>query len=98
VTIEVESDTGFADVRVTNEGYPILPEEQDQIFERFYRGMESEHLAPGTGLGLYFARKILRAHGGSLELDAGRESAGMTTFRLRLPIFESVAQHERKAS
>ena len=98
VLVEVESDARYADVLVTNEGYPILPAEQDQIFERFYRGLETEHLAPGTGLGLYFARKILRAHGGSLELDPRPESAEMTTFRLRLPIYEPVIQHERKAS
>jgi two-component system sensor histidine kinase KdpD len=98
VTVEVDSSSGFAEVLVSNEGYSILPEEEDQIFERFYRGLESEHIAPGTGLGLYFARKIVRAHGGTLELDRDSRARAMTSFRIRLPLLEAIPQHELQAS
>ena len=97
IAIDLDSEDGFADVRVKNEGRSIRPEEQERIFDRFYRGSDTEHRAPGTGLGLYVARKIVRAHGGTLELD--RElSGGGTSFRLKLPVLDRGRQHERKAS
>jgi two-component system sensor histidine kinase KdpD len=86
VAVELDLGKGFGDVRVSNEGVAILPGEQDRIFERFFRGSETEHATPGAGLGLYVARKIVRAHGGLLELDRSHSSAMSTTFQIRLPI------------
>jgi two-component system sensor histidine kinase KdpD len=83
VAVELDLGNGFAYVRVTNEGSSIRLEEQDRIFERFFRGAETEHIIPGTGLGLFVARKIVRAHGGSLELNRNRNTE--TTFQIRLP-------------
>ena len=85
-----------AAVRVTNEGPSILPEEQTKIFDRFYRGSAGQHTS-GTGLGLYVARKIVLAHGGSLELDTEHRYGG-TTFCLRLPVSRDGATDELKAS
>jgi signal transduction histidine kinase len=39
---------------------------------------------PGTGLGLFIARSIAEAHGGTLEVAEGRQSGA--TFRLSLPL------------
>ena len=58
----------FADIFVTNFGGFIRENERERVFERFYRGVETEHSASGAGLGLYVARKIARAHGGDLDL------------------------------
>ena len=52
-----------------NSGIPIRADERTRIFERFYRGGEARRLAPGSGLGLYFAHRIVQAHGGSMELE-----------------------------
>lgn len=91
VAIELDQNGDSADICVTNEGYAILPEEEDRIFERFYRGLEVGHLAPGSGLGLYFARKIVRAQGGTLDLAPNDGSRDSTTFRIRLPIVKQAA-------
>ena len=45
-------------------------------------------MAHGSGLGLYVARKIALAHGGSLDLESGRASGG-ASFCLLLPVPES---------
>jgi two-component system phosphate regulon sensor histidine kinase PhoR len=72
-------------LRVRDFGPGIDPEEQDQIFERFYRA-RAVRLKPirGSGIGLALVRHIARAHGGDVavksELDKG------TTFELWLPI------------
>jgi signal transduction histidine kinase len=75
---------------VLNSGNLIPADERTRIFERFYRGVEARHLASGSGLGLYFADKIVRAHGGSMELEDETVSAGAgTVFRLTLPLAKS---------
>jgi len=106
VSVEMNRDNEFADVFVTNEGGFIRENERERVFERFYRGVETEHSASGAGLGLYVARKIVRAHGGDLELLRSQAAAGTTTFRMRMPIIPSVTRptageeslYERKAS
>jgi two-component system sensor histidine kinase KdpD len=98
IMAQAASEDGAATVRVTNQGPPILPEEQSRIFDRFYRGAAG-HQVSGTGLGLYVARKIVVAHGGSLELDAHHRNGQYTTFCLRLPtVRDEARQHELKAS
>jgi len=98
ITALAALEDGDATVLVTNQGPPILPEEQSRIFDRFYRGAAG-HQVSGTGLGLYVARKIVVAHGGSLELDTRHRNGQYTTFCLRLPMVRDEArQHELKAS
>jgi signal transduction histidine kinase len=73
----------MAAITVWNAGPPIAVGERDRIFERFYRGTEARRTTPGSGLGLYIARKIARAHGGDLALlDERPDEVG---FRLTLP-------------
>ena len=97
VTVELDLNGESANVSVANHGASIRPEDEEKIFERFFRSPETEHVTPGTGLGLYVARKIVRAHGGLLELDLNRETDATTTFRIRLPIIQRERQHEQEA-
>jgi two-component system sensor histidine kinase KdpD len=85
IEVNVESQDAFVTVRVWNSGSLIPRGERQRIFERFYRGSETRHSAPGSGLGLYVARKIALAHGGNLELEAETPGTG-TGFRLALPL------------
>ena len=97
IKIGIESQHELVAVRVWNSGSPIAPNERARIFERFYRGTEARHVAPGSGLGLYVARKIAQAHGGNLDLDGGDalDSEG-TSFRLTIPIARNDSDHVGK--
>ena len=66
-------------------GPGIDPEEQAQIFERFYRA-RAVRLKPirGSGIGLALVRHIARAHGGDVEVTSVPGEG--STFRLWLPI------------
>lgn len=97
VRISLGSKDDMAFVRVSNQGSFVPSDERGRIFERFYRGAAASKLVPGTGLGLYVARKIALAHGGSLDLDQytdGQETA----FCLKLPILKAGSRHVGKVS
>jgi two-component system sensor histidine kinase KdpD len=90
VRVSLELQNEKAAVRVLNSGLPIRADERTRIFERFYRGGEARRLAPGSGLGLYFAHKIVQAHGGCVELEERTAASGEdTAFRLTLPLAQS---------
>jgi two-component system, OmpR family, sensor histidine kinase KdpD len=82
-------------LRVVSKGNPIEPSEEPKIFERFYRGAGGQRMAPGSGLGLFVARKIALAHGGRLELDSEYSAADGTVFCLTLPVSENEPRRER---
>jgi len=83
VTVQVLPADGGVALEVTNHGAAIPLEEQDRIFERFYRSPSVERQIPGSGLGLSIAHRIARAHHGDLTLTS---TPGETTFRMTLPI------------
>jgi PAS domain S-box-containing protein len=65
----------------TGEGIPI--EEQTRVFERFYRGArERRRRTPGAGLGLYLAKAIVEAHGGSMRLESRPGEGAAFSFAL----------------
>ncbi len=98
VLVELESEDGWAGIRVSNEGVPIRTEEEEQIFDRFFRGAGTEHGAPGAGLGLFVARKIVRAHGGYLTLERNPDRPAITTFHISLPVIQHASEHEQKTN
>lgn len=70
-------------VDVRDQGPGIAPEHQGLIFEKFGR-VKTDSSTPGSGLGLFIARSIAEAHGGSLEV---RSALGRgATFTLALPL------------
>jgi two-component system sensor histidine kinase KdpD len=83
ITANILARSNGLGIRVWNSGSSVSFAERSRIFERFYRGKQS--LAPGSGLGLYVARKIARAHGGTLELDSDTTTSGGVAFTLTLP-------------
>jgi PAS domain S-box-containing protein len=90
VTIEVgtaEADgQSWITIAVQDTGPGISAEEQERIFDRFFRGRlaESGHV-PGTGLGLSMVQEILRAHGGRVTVESSGVPGEGSTFTLWLP-------------
>lgn len=82
VRISVEFADRFARVRVRDRGPGIPQEERGHVFDPFNRGRANSETRSGTGLGLFIARRVLEAHGGSISL---RPSRWGSTFVLELP-------------
>lgn len=72
-----------ARIPIADHGIGVSPQDAMRIFERFERAAPSQHYG-GLGLGLYVAREIVQAHGGSL-LVSSQPGAG-ATFTVVLPI------------
>ena len=77
---ETREDGAWAVLSVRDAGPGIVPTLLPTLFDRFARGSAST----GLGLGLYLARGIAEAHGGTLTADS-RVGTG-TTFRLAVPL------------
>ncbi|HZH14488.1 MAG TPA: HAMP domain-containing sensor histidine kinase [Archangium sp.] len=82
----VPADGGYC-VAVTDTGVGIPTSEKESIFEPFRRSSATRGSIPGVGLGLAVARKILAAHGGSLDVES--EPGRGSTFYAKLPVRES---------
>ncbi len=67
-------------ISVADTGVGIPPEDLDHIFEPFFT---TKAIGKGTGLGLSICQRIMKAHGGSIQVESG---VGVgTTFRIILP-------------
>lgn len=68
-----------------NWGHPIPPEEQEQIFESYYRSKSAKKTnVEGWGLGLAFVKNVAQAHGGGVDLTSSEESG--TCFSVHFPV------------
>ena len=79
-------ESGEVILKVIDSGIGIPPDVGDRIFERFFRGDESQDLVmdtPGTGLGLSIVRELVEVHGGTISYES--EVGKGTTFFIRLP-------------
>ena len=80
VTARAEADALL--LTVGNEG-PIIPTaERSRIFAPFVRGNTATGAGPGSGLGLYIARRVAEEHGGQIWVESDRSG---TVFSMRLP-------------
>jgi PAS domain S-box-containing protein len=85
ITVTGRRSGGEAVIDVSDSGMGISPEDQQRIFERFYRGRSALGSAPsGTGLGLAIAQTIANQYGGKLTVDS--ELGQGATFTLTLPL------------
>ncbi|MCK4572800.1 MAG: HAMP domain-containing histidine kinase [candidate division Zixibacteria bacterium] len=88
VQLQIKLETSDKNIvlSVTDNGIGLKASDTKQIFDRFYRvGDEMKRNQPGTGLGLFLAREIFKAHGG--EITAASDGLGQgTTITMRLPV------------
>jgi two-component system sensor histidine kinase BaeS len=88
VRLSLATTPAGAQVRVTDEGAGISPEDLPHVFERFYRAdrarsAEEDGGRRGSGIGLTIARELVAANGGRISVEQTGEAG--TTFLMELP-------------
>lgn len=85
VEVEVDPAPGAVRITVTDHGAGVPPEDQQRIFERFWRSGPDDPARPGAGLGLPIARQVAEAHGGTLTLRSPLPDGPGAAFTLTFP-------------
>ena len=93
IGVEVSLVNAEAEIVVSDNGYGISKDDQERIFEKFFRSRTEENWeVPGTGLGLSLVKRIVDMHGGSVSLDS--EPGEGTSFTILLPISNDEASED----
>ena len=79
--IRTEANSTHVIISFIDSGHGIAPEAIGQLFEPYFTTKEN-----GTGLGLMIVQRIVREHGGTIEVESDKDRG--TTFRIKLPIHE----------
>lgn len=89
VTVALKCDGNEALVEVADLGVGLTAEESARLFQKYARiRTPATSRIEGVGLGLYFTRLILTAHGGSVSVKSPGRNLG-SVFTLRLPILDA---------
>ncbi|RME05834.1 MAG: PAS domain-containing protein [Anaerolineae bacterium] len=87
VRVSTMANSQYVGFRVSDQGVGIPKEEQERIFERFFRGERGQNLGiPGSGLGLAIAQEIVRLHRGRIEVESEGVPGKGTRFTVWLPL------------
>ena len=81
IRISTKSEGGYIEIRISDTGVGIPPENLPKLFDPFFTTKE---VGKGTGLGLHVAYSIIEKHNGSIDVES-TVGAG-TTFIVRIPI------------
>jgi signal transduction histidine kinase len=71
-------------IQVRDNGSGVGLDEQQKIFDPFYRGNQGRRFKQGMGLGLSIAHDLVQAHGGEISLES--EPGKGSTFTIHLPL------------
>lgn len=97
VTVRASDDHGSLVFEVSDNGIGISAEEQELVFEKFYRSKDKRVASiVGSGIGLSLAREVIRLHGGDIRLESQIDKG--STFTLTLPPRAASAGASRMAA
>lgn len=94
IEVNVKADKEWLSIAIRDNGIGIAPEDKDKLFHRFSRipnklpGNKS-----GSGLGLYWANKIIALHGGFIDVKSQLGRGSLFTIRLPLMAEQTYAQN-----
>jgi len=88
ISISIDVEDNLLQIRITDTGEGILPQDMPFIFERYFRGNINPEKAviknEGSGLGLSICKHIMEAHDGSIAFKSKKNEG--TAFTLLLPL------------
>ncbi len=82
ISVGIKKHEGQIEISISDNGSSLSEANKKQIFEKFYRVPKGNtHDVKGFGIGLYYSKKIIEKHGGSISVSLNP----LTTFKIGLP-------------
>lgn len=82
ITVSITKNKSFIEIAISDTGKSLSEAHKKQVFEKFYRVPKGNtHDVKGFGIGLYYSKKIIEKHQGTIRL----ETNGHTCFKINLP-------------
>jgi len=82
IVVNIQEKTDAVVITIQDNGTKLTSAQAKQLFEKFYRVPKGNtHDVKGFGIGLFYTKKIIERHGGSIQVSANT----ITTFRILLP-------------
>ncbi len=89
VRVHLRRINGDLQIDIIDQGIGIFPDDQDLIFERFYRGENHRVMATaGTGLGLPIVRELVEMHNGRIWVESSGAPGEGSKFSFTIPIYD----------
>jgi signal transduction histidine kinase len=84
ILVILTRDKEHVSIAVKDRGFGLTKQDQKKLFHKFSRIKSVNSKATeGSGLGLYWSKKIVDMHGGVIEVESSKDEG--TTFTVRLP-------------
>ncbi|HSQ40485.1 MAG TPA: ATP-binding protein, partial [Anaerolineales bacterium] len=97
IQVHIHAENEEVQVDVSDSGVGIAPEDQERVFERFFRGEHPLVLAtPGTGLGLPIVKQLVEMHHGRIWMKSNGVPGQGSTFSFTLPAQQTVTSGRGK--
>ena len=84
IIVRAEKDNNTATVSIIDFGIGLSSEDQEKIFDRFFRVENNEVYIPGLGMGLYISAAIIKEHNGALSVKSKLKEGSVFSFSLPL--------------
>lgn len=82
ITVTIGRNSEAIEINISDSGNELTEQHKKHLFEKFYRVPKGNtHDVKGFGIGLYYAKKIIEKHGGTIDLHLNK----LTTFKISLP-------------
>jgi signal transduction histidine kinase len=86
VSVSVSLQQGFVQIVIKDNGIGIAKEDLRNVFEKFSRGTNQNRLtSTGTGLGLYFGKRVIEANNGKIRVESEGPGKG-SQFVIEIPV------------
>ncbi|HSU50964.1 MAG TPA: two-component regulator propeller domain-containing protein, partial [Segetibacter sp.] len=93
VSFNINKENGFCKIVIQDSGVGIPADDIDRIFDRFYRGKQTDASnISGTGIGLSFVKELTELHGG--EIHANSNGVNGSRFTLQLPAHKTAIEFD----
>ena len=83
ISINIKENNNQTEITISDNGNSLTKLHKDKVFEQFYRVPKGNtHNVKGFGIGLYYTKKIIEKHHGTMRLELDNN---LTTFKISLP-------------